>query len=242
MVRSGQCCLRGPEVTIGVPSNIATTQLWFAVFCSGRCFRDLSGCSFVTGCGWSGTSNLLLEPQASSRREELQYDREGGPRLGRSCEGLFSVLRRSTSDGLDGPFTSPLHRIHEQAQSSARLTQQAIQCLTPVSHLRRRRTHILCDSHLQVVEPRLPIRAKTLLCVVAGGKSVHRATPSCASTRPRGGSHALRGEVCYVYSLPPCYFTQSALPIYQTGCCSVCYTCDLSRVTDCARCRLFTQL
>src|SRR6218665_921429 len=42
---------------------------------------------------------------------------------------------------------------------------------------------------------------------------------------------------CYVYSLPPCYFTQSALPIYQTGCCSVCYTCDLSRVTDCARCR-----
>src|SRR6218665_169775 len=48
--------------------------------------------------------------------------------------------------------------------------------------------------------------------------------------------------LCYVYSLPPCYFTQSALPIYQTGCCSVCYTCDLSRVTDCARCRLFAQL
>src|SRR6218665_1908629 len=47
---------------------------------------------------------------------------------------------------------------------------------------------------------------------------------------------------CYVYSLPPCYFTQSALPIYQTGCCSVCYTCDLSRVTDFARCRLFAQL
>src|SRR6218665_931106 len=42
---------------------------------------------------------------------------------------------------------------------------------------------------------------------------------------------------CYVYSLPPCYFTQSALPNYQTGCCSVCYTCDLSRVTYCARCR-----
>src|SRR6218665_27217 len=102
--------------------------------------------------------------------------------------------------------------------------------------------HILCDSHLQVVEPRLPIRAKTLLCVVAGGKSVHRATPSCASTRPRGGTHVLRGEVCYVYSLPLCYFTQSALPIYQTGCCSVHYTCDLSRVTDFARCRLFAQL
>src|SRR6218665_1423931 len=102
--------------------------------------------------------------------------------------------------------------------------------------------HILCDSRLQVVEPRLHIRAKTLLCVFAGGKSVHRATPSCASTRPRGGTHASRGEVCYVYSLPPCYFTQSALPIYQTGCCSVCYTCDLSRVTDFARCRLFAQL
>ena len=25
----------------------------------------------------------------------------------------------------------------------------------------------------------------------------------------------------YVYSLPLCYFTQSALPNYQTGCCSV---------------------
>src|SRR6218665_1643912 len=47
---------------------------------------------------------------------------------------------------------------------------------------------------------------------------------------------------CYVYSLPPCYFTQSALPNYQTGCCSVCYTCDLSRVTGFARCRLFVQL
>ena len=45
-----------------------------------------------------------------------------------------------------------------------------------------------------------------------------------------------------MYSLPPCYFTQSALPIYQTGRCSVYYTCDLSRVTDFARCRLFAQL
>src|SRR6218665_220744 len=121
----------------------------FAVFCSGRCFRDLSGCSFVTGCGWSGTSNLLLEPQASSRREELQYDREGGPRPCRIREGLFSVLRRSTGDGLDGPFTSSLHRIHEQSECEidalvpARLPQQAIQCLTPVSHLRRRRTYTL---------------------------------------------------------------------------------------------------
>src|SRR6218665_1077227 len=53
--------------------------------------------------------------------------------------------------------------------------------------------HLLCDSHLQVVEPRLHLRAKTLLCVVAGGKSVHRATPSCASPRPRGGSHASGG-------------------------------------------------
>src|SRR6218665_1851506 len=98
---------------------------------------------------------------------------------------------------------------------------------------------ILCDSHLQVVEPRLHIRAKTLLCGFAGGKSVHRATPSCASTRR---NTRFAGEVCYVYSLPPCYFTQSALPNYQTGCCSVCYTCDLSRVTDFARCRLFAQL
>src|SRR6218665_1563534 len=47
---------------------------------------------------------------------------------------------------------------------------------------------------------------------------------------------------CYVYSLPPCYFTQSALPIYQTGGCSMYYTCDLSRVMDFARCRLFAQL
>src|SRR6218665_303286 len=54
--------------------------------------------------------------------------------------------------------------------------------------------------------------------------------------------HTRRGEVCYVYSLLPCYFTQSALPIYQTGGCSVYYTCDLSRVTDFARCRLFAQL
>src|SRR6218665_4039110 len=29
------------------------------------------------------------------------------------------------------------------------------------------------------------------------------------------------GTCCYVYSLPLCYFTQSALPNYQTGCCSV---------------------
>ena len=37
---------------------------------------------------------------------------------------------------------------------------------------------------------------------------------------------------CNVYSLPPCYFTQSAVPIYQTECCPVYYTCDLSRLTD----------
>ena|SRR6218665_2179939 len=42
---------------------------------------------------------------------------------------------------------------------------------------------------------------------------------------------------CYVYSLPPCYITPSALPKYQTGGCSVSYTCDLSRVMDFARCR-----
>src|SRR6218665_3719561 len=42
---------------------------------------------------------------------------------------------------------------------------------------------------------------------------------------------------CYMYSLPPCYFTQSALPIYQTGCCPVYYTCDLFRLTDFPRCR-----
>src|SRR6218665_1544612 len=244
MVRSGQCCLRGPEVAIGVPSNIATTQLWFAVFCSGRCFRDLSGCSFVTGCGWSGTSNLLLKPQASSRREELQYDREGGPRLGRSCEGLFSKLRRSTGDGLDGPFTSPLHRNHKQpecqvdalvfraatsytgrqaptrkAQSSARLTQQAIQCLTPVSHLRRRRT---CTLRLTSAGRRTSASHKgqnpSLRISPVGSLStvpLHRRVP------PGGGTLSSRGEVCYVYSLPPCYFTQSALPNYQTGCCSV---------------------
>src|SRR6218665_3875904 len=38
---------------------------------------------------------------------------------------------------------------------------------------------------------------------------------------PRRGPFTLRGKVCYVYSLPLCYFTQSALPNYQTGCCSV---------------------
>src|SRR6218665_2580756 len=54
--------------------------------------------------------------------------------------------------------------------------------------------------------------------------------------------HIRKRILCYVYSLPPCYFTQSALPIYQTGGCSVYYTCDLSRVTDFARCRLFAQL
>src|SRR6218665_605271 len=47
---------------------------------------------------------------------------------------------------------------------------------------------------------------------------------------------------CYEYSLPPCYITPSAVPIYQTGCCPVYYTCDLSRLTDFAGCRLIAQL
>src|SRR6218665_946486 len=68
-------------------------------------------------------------------------------------------------------------------------------------------SHVLCDSHLQVVEPRLHIRAKTLLC----GFRRLEVCPPCHSivvVPPGGGTHALRGEVCYVYSLPPCYFTQ----------------------------------
>src|SRR6218665_3194163 len=58
-------------------------------------------------------------------------------------------------------------------------------------------------------------------------------------------SHNYRYVCCYVYSLPPCYITPSAVPIYQTECCPVYpvyYTCDLSRVMDFARCRLFAQL
>src|SRR6218665_4050982 len=47
---------------------------------------------------------------------------------------------------------------------------------------------------------------------------------------------------CYEYSLPPCYITPSAVPIYQTECCPVYYTCDLSRLTDFAGCRLIAQL
>src|SRR6218665_3278723 len=37
---------------------------------------------------------------------------------------------------------------------------------------------------------------------------------------------------CYVYSLPLCYFTQSALPKYQTGCCSVLHVllCPAKRI------------
>src|SRR6218665_1891480 len=42
---------------------------------------------------------------------------------------------------------------------------------------------------------------------------------------------------CYVYSLPLCYFTQSALPNYQTGCCSVLHVllCPAKRIRQ-ARC------
>src|SRR6218665_3829295 len=42
---------------------------------------------------------------------------------------------------------------------------------------------------------------------------------------------------CYVYSLPLCYFTQSALPKYQTGCCSVLHVllCPAKRIKQ-ARC------
>src|SRR6218665_1498979 len=68
------------------------------------------------------------------------------------------------------------------------------------------------------------------------------APPSPYVEPPLAGRLFLAITSCYVYSLPPCYFTQSALPIYQTGCCSVSYTCDLSRVMDFARCRLFAQL
>src|SRR6218665_1346562 len=100
--------------------------------------------------------------------------------------------------------------------------------------------HILCDSRLQVVEPRLHIRAKTLLCGLAGGKSVHRATPSSCASRWR--NTLFGGKVCYVYSLPLCYFTQSALSNYQTGCCSVLHLLfspakGITRAVD-----LFTQL
>src|SRR6218665_940168 len=47
---------------------------------------------------------------------------------------------------------------------------------------------------------------------------------------------------CYVYSLPLCYFTQSALPNYQTGCCSVLHVllCPAKRIRRAAH--LFVQL
>src|SRR6218665_1281968 len=68
---------------------------------------------------------------------------------------------------------------------------------------------ILCDSHLQVVEPRLHIRAKTLLCVFAGGKSVHRATPSSCASRWRntrfagGGLLRVQPSPMLLYTVSP---------------------------------------
>src|SRR6218665_46782 len=48
---------------------------------------------------------------------------------------------------------------------------------------------------------------------------------------------------CYVHSLPLCYFTQSALPNYQTGCCSVLHVllCPAKRIKQ-ARCLFVTLL
>ena len=47
---------------------------------------------------------------------------------------------------------------------------------------------------------------------------------------------------CYVYSLPLCYFTQSTLPKYQTGCCSVLHVllCPAKRIRRAVH--LFAQL
>src|SRR6218665_2263943 len=117
-----------------------------------------------------------------------------------SCLGLSSCNVIHLTSGID-----PESSIFCQTYSAGHPVPNPSLSSSPTSHIYFA-THICRSFNLG-----FPIRAKTLLCVVAGGKSVHRATPSCASTRPRGGSHVLRGEVCYVYSLPPCYFTQSAL-------------------------------
>src|SRR6218665_1644453 len=122
-----------------------------------------------------------------------------------------------------------------KAEYSARLPQQAIQCLTPVSHLRRRRTYTLrltsagrrTSASKKGQNPSLRNSPVGRLSTVP----LHRRVP------PGGGPLPLRGEVCYVYSLPLCYFTQSALPKYQTGCCSVLHVllCPAKRIKQ-ARC------
>src|SRR6218665_3127880 len=122
-----------------------------------------------------------------------------------------------------------------KAEYSARLPQQAIQCLTPVSHLRGRRTYTLrltcagrrTSASLKGQNPSPQNSTVGRLSTV----SLHRRVP------PGGGTLASGGEVCYVYSLPLCYFTQSALPNYQTGCCSVLHVllCPAKRIRQ-ARC------
>src|SRR6218665_3547644 len=101
---------------------------------------------------------------------------------------------------------------------------------TPVSHLRRRRTYTLrltsagrrtSASH-KGQNPSLRNSPVGRLSTVP----LHRRVP------PGGGPLPSGGKVCYVYSLPLCYFTQSALPNYQTGCCSVLHVllCPAKRI------------
>src|SRR6218665_1905972 len=64
----------------------------------------------------------------------------------------------------------------------------------------------------------------------------HRLLP-VSSTVSRRTKRPSSITLCYVYSLPLCYFTQSALPKYQTGCCSVLHAllCPAKRIKQ-ARC------
>src|SRR6218665_2874628 len=81
---------------------------------------------------------------------------------------------------------------------------------------------MLCDSHLQVVEPRLHIRAKTLLCVSPVGRlstvPLHRRVP------PGGGPLTLGGRSVTCTAFPYVTLHSQPFPITRLVA-ALCYTC-----------------
>src|SRR6218665_1940107 len=89
-----------------------------------------------------------------------------------------------------------------KTEHSTGLPQQAIQCLTPVSHLRRRRTHTL--------------RLTSTGCRTSAshkGQNPSLQLKDCPSRRFIVVCLRVGEKVCYMDSLPLPYFTQTAYPI-----------------------------
>src|SRR6218665_1694664 len=97
-----------------------------------------------------------------------------------------------------------------KTELTAGSAEQASHCRTPVSRVRRRRTHALCDSHLQIVEPRQPKGPKPFS---ADYDDLEVCPPRHSQIVFLVFRNTLVGrKVCYEDSLPLPYFTQTAYP------------------------------